>query len=283
MSEDKTALTTSVDTVITERYARYELRDNIAAIEEYVRTDDNGNVGETKLVDNFFAMLSPNKIKKLNRKNAYKEVISKITDEERFEYFRKSDLDRMRKVVGTGTEDFYEVWGSILNHNKNVDYIKLIRRKDFDWTRLLRFETYDHMIYRIDGKVITRPRRFDYISGGVTIANFKNLDEVFETLKKHKYVYDVEKVHIPYYNQDGCGSSGIEYTVDLPQELFDEFYEKAVKQDKEYWSVRLWELVADHHWGRNDNDFLGIKKFKRTEQEKEEISRDWRDDDDAYY
>ena len=279
MSEDKTALTTDVSTVITKRYARYELRDNIAAIEEYVQIDDNGEIGETKLVDKFFAMLSPNKIKKLTRKNAYKDVICRITDKERFEYFRKSDLEKFRNALGTNTDEFYKVWRSIENHYDQIDYIKLIRRKDFDWTRLLRFESYNHMIYRIDGKVITRPKKYDYIYGGITSSEFNNLDKVFEVLKKHKYVYGVEKIDIPYYNRD-CGSRAIEFILDLPQELFDEFYEKAVKQDKEYWSVRLWELVADHHWGRNDNDFLGIKKFKRTEEEKEEISRDWRDDDD---
>lgn len=271
MSEATRVGITHSSVSVTQSFDKYAVVGNIVAIEKYIKYGDN----DPEMVEQFFTMMSDKDIRRLNKEDAM-DVIGKIDYEERFDHFTKADFKKLRTAFSgnNGNHDFFEALSSVFKKEQKYNYTNLIHRKNFNPELLLRFHGDDHSVRRIDGTWMSIPHRFDYISGGIVSSEYKKLDEIVKILKKHKYVDDVEKIEIEYYNRDSCGTYGVEFTVELPQELYNEYVKKAKATRDDAYSTTVWETVLNR-WGQDGKeDLLGIQKYQKSEEQKDQEYED---------
>ena len=147
--------------------------------------------------------------------------------------------------------------------------------KEIDLNRVLCPYHSGHMIFCIEDLYpIPTVMHFDYI-GGVENEHFY-IDKAFEYLKKNKFVLEVEKEEIPYYNSTANHTHGLKMKVLFDDKTFKKMWD-CVKKN-EYPTVRMKELVCCHYIMRKKIDPLGIKPFikpeKVVEAEHKEENRD---------
>lgn len=265
MKQDDIILgTTSPYQKTTETYTSFAIRGNIVAFELYERTFNNftSRKNDFKKVGQFFAKLSEDKLKTLQRPKGERDVVSKIKDENRFYYFYGNHIKEMFAAYSQGTNEIYKVPRKVSKIKES--YIEILQDKNTCLDNICKFEWSSHMFHRIDGTVVSIPRFYNYIHGRLRSTTCK-LKNAFEALNNNEFVSDVKKVTIPYYNAETDNEKAVEFVVHFPQDIFDKYVEKAKRLDKEYWSVRLWELILE-------SEELGLKQFQKEEDPDED---DW--------
>lgn len=131
-------------------------------------------------------------------------------------------------------------------HVDESDWKKVLDAGDYN--RVARDQAwYDGMMYDPRGRPILRGFRFDYINGGLDSDHY-DLPKLEEWLKRQKNAKNVERISVPYYNEDSCGSQAIEFIFQPSPRIFLRmFKEKALS------GFELSEFVKKH---------LGIDKFR---------------------
>lgn len=120
-----------------------------------------------------------------------------------------------------------------------------------DYSRIAIDKTwYDGMMYDSQGNPIRRALHCDYINGGVCSKSYE-IGKVEKWLKRQKSVKNLERIDIPYYNQDTCGEQAIEFTFQPSHRVF-------LRMCKE-------KVLATFQSGEFVKKHLGIDKFRIKE------------------
>lgn len=121
-----------------------------------------------------------------------------------------------------------------------------------DYSRVTCDKTwYDGMMYDPQDQPIRRAFHFDYISGGLG-SDYYDLSKLEEWLKRQKSVRNVERISVPYYNSDSCGSQAIEFTFQPSHRMFLRMCEKGALTD-----FQIGEFIREH---------LKVAKFQIPEK-----------------
>jgi hypothetical protein len=232
----------SKKTVRYENIIDYEKKGSVCAV-RVIKLVNDKEVGR----DSFFA--SWGDIKK-NQKGKNLTVATFNIDRDR-QYFL-FDPERFKAVedcFARGVQ-FYE---ELNDASIKGDAIELMQSEEYDPKWLIRFKSYDHTFFRLgQDKIMSMPYRVDYI-GGVTNGNF-DLDRAEEILRKNKYVYNVERIDIPYYNADSGNDRAVEFSVRLTQQKLNNL----LKYEKGHCRVK--DLFAGFYMWKDYPDILGLGK-----------------------
>ena len=135
--------------------------------------------------------------------------------------------------------------------------------KEIDLDRVLCPYHSGHMVFSIKNLYpIPTVMHFDYI-GGVENEHFY-IDKALEHLKKNKFVLEVAKEEIPYYNCSPNHTHGLKMKVLFSDEMFTKMW-NCVKKS-EFPTVRMKELVCAYYRTSKKIDPLGIKPFIKPEK-----------------
>ena len=111
----------------------------------------------------------------------------------------------------------------------------------------------DGMTWRIiDNTPLATPLFQDY--GGSFCNDKYDVDKMAKHLKTLSDVYNVNIVDIPWYNNEGHQTRGIEYTYLPTQKVMDRLFKKYKKE--EFWSCQIHRVT--HFW--TPDDPLNLKK-----------------------
>lgn len=135
--------------------------------------------------------------------------------------------------------------------------------KEIDLDRVLCPYHGGHMVFGIkDLSPIPTVMWFDYV-GGIENEHFY-IDKALEHLKKNKFVLEVEKEEIPYYNATNNHTHGLNMKVLLSDAIFKTMWNHVKKS--EFPTVRMKELVCCHYMMSKKIDPLGIRKFIKPDK-----------------
>ena len=171
-----------------------------------------------------------------------------------------SQYKKLCEAFGTGTTLMFDAmtkcWGNNAFHS--------IRRKDFSTDWLFYFSNNDHMIYGLDKYMPwSKPYRICYI-GGITNQHYK-LFIANEILKASPYVWDIQEIEIPYYNREDNCTRSIEFSVQLPQAMYNRIVRWAKKKyNKDTWMCEIAHCFTPH-W--EHLDILKLKEALRPDRE----------------
>ena len=130
-----------------------------------------------------------------------------------------------------GQEGFYSEKPLEALFSYDSDSFEIINQDSFDSNKLVWFDNYRHLLYKLDSEFpLSIPYGFDYIDG-MNNSNF-NLDIAGEILKANPNVLNIStKSIIPYFNCSQGITHSIDFTVRLPQDQHDEICEffKSIK------------------------------------------------------
>jgi hypothetical protein len=155
---------------------------------------------------------------------------------------------------------FYKSWGLSVIKGDAIDFMS---SKEFKKKNLIRFKSYDNTFYRLGEELpISMPYYICYI-GGVTNGNF-DLNVAEKILKKNKYVSNIKKIDIPYYNSERGNDTAVEFSVRLPQKKFDKIYSDLSKE--KFFSMK--NIFSNFYIYDGYPDILGLKKALLNKKER---------------
>lgn len=130
-----------------------------------------------------------------------------------------------------------------------------------------------HILFDVHGDPIPIPYCFDFIGTPFTNEHC-DLERMLVHLKDHPWVTNADELYIddvPYYNNEGGWKKYIRgkelpWVSVLPdKDSLRTIYKRALEMDKEYFSVRMRDLVMGdrpYKWETtNEKDYLGIRQF----------------------
>jgi hypothetical protein len=133
--------------------------------------------------------------------------------------------------------------------------------KNINLDKVLWINDNDFMVYQIDAKYpLSMPIHIDYIEG--VTEEYYDLDKARQILRKSPYVSNIEEIEIPYYNQTDDCKKAIEFSVYLPQYIYEKLIKLCKKQNKKYWSCKLEENLIEI-WNKNLG-ILGLREAVKT-------------------
>ena len=157
----------------------------------------------------------------------------------------KLDLNLLKKE-----NPFYENDGNWFSGSElPIDPEKI----DLNEVTYVRAETFD--FFDINKEPIPIVFKVDYIIGRITNLYF-DLNIIYPILEKHPNVINIEKIDVPYYNEDG-GSHAIELLI-LPEKSWLEKYHS----ETDY--ITLQEFCIGQVWNTEVNGFFDLKKYAKT-------------------
>jgi hypothetical protein len=168
-------------------------------------------------------------------------------------YLDGGNINDLALDLARGKDTFYDKLA--LHAGKNS--LKIVAQKDFNPSKLMWFSGDDHLFYSFRSNMpITKPYYVHYISG--VCNDHYDLDKAEDILKKHKWVSEVERIKIPYYNAD-THTHAVEFVVKLPQKTYGQLvrYYRDEKKE-EFWSCRLKDCLSSPY-SLEPFDILGLK------------------------
>lgn len=132
-----------------------------------------------------------------------------------------------------------------------------------------------HVVFDRFGDPVPIPYGFDYIGTPFENSNC-DLDKMLPHLKSHPWVINGDELHIeevPYYNNEEgwrkyIRGEKVSWVEILPsKEALKEIYQRALEIDREYFSVRMKELITSdkiYNWEKTkEKDWLEIRQFAK--------------------
>ena len=160
----------------------------------------------------------------------------------------------------------YQTFLEIVWDAYHKDPMRVIRSKTFDVSRVLYFDQSCHLFYPVDSDMpLSVPMYVQYI-GGVDNRDY-DLDKVLAILGKDSRVSEIQKIEIPYYNQDEDRTHAVEFKVLLPQKQYDSLVRHCRGLGKEFWSCRMKECLCYRSY--RTEDLLKLKPAYVIRGEKE--------------
>jgi len=151
----------------------------------------------------------------------------------------------------------------------DVNCIKLLLSSDFKKSLVLRYDSSNHLFYKIGSNIpMSMPYHISYI-GGVTNGNF-DLSVAKRILEKHPWVSNVNHIDIPYYNAEKDCDEAIEFAATLPQRKLNQIVTLLRDDLKiEYWSSRLKDVFSNFFLYDDCPDVLGLGKALKPKGQRE--------------
>ena len=203
-------------------------------------------IGRLKLVEDEY-------VSTVDVKNKTPFGFRKARGETYWVYLTKTQVRRYLKIMGTGSQEFFDVWYKMID---NKSPINEVNKKGFNPFDLYRMDWDSHLLYSWgEDTPVSRPY---YIN--VVVNDEYDLDKAFKILSKHSWVSNVDKVEIPPYNQREGYTRLVEFTVHLPQKEYDKLVHFWRDEKEEiYWSCQIEDsFVGTHFADLGLWDILGL-------------------------
>jgi len=229
-------LTKVLDTI------EYFVKNEIVAVNIYQRINNN----KRKVVESFFI-----------DENSFPKNTTKLFDydDKKYVYFTKPEIKRLTILIDDRDEKLYSMFKKV----EKQDAIKALRQKNMNKSNLVFIDWSSHTVYNMESDMpLSCSRRYGYI-GGLTNEHF-DLIKALKILKKSKFVSNIEKIDIPYYNAKH-NDKAIEFICHLPQEIYDKMVKYYRDEKKEeFWMLKARECIAGHYLRESPFDPLGLKE-----------------------
>jgi len=201
--------------------------------------------------------------KKQRGKNPTVATFMSIENDDCFNLCDPEKFKVVEEAFGAGRDFYPALEKSIIQGNA----IDLMASDEYNVKNLIRFKSYDHTFYKVgNDHQFSMPYRVGYIGG--VCNDCYDLNKAEKLLNKCKYVYDVERIEIPYYNADAGRNFAIEFTVKLPQKKHDELLDlfAAIKSGRGY---RIKDILAGFYMFEDCPDILGLSDALLSKEERE--------------
>jgi hypothetical protein len=156
--------------------------------------------------------------------------------------------------LASGTDWFYEVIRKCQRRNPFTS----IKNGLFDTKDIFWIDWDCHLFYQLDKDMPwSRPYRADYCGG--VCNDCYDLNRAQKALKKSPYVFDIQRIKIPWFNSHDDHTHSVEFSFHLPQPIYNRIVRHLRDKNKdEFWSVHIEHAVLPH-WGYGEFDPLKLK------------------------